>query len=252
MATSGLHDKQAGTYDYTAQIDGVTNAAFIVEGRTVYFPQDVLSLCSSVFRQMFIQSAASTAHETIDLDDKYDDVVALFGQLDPRKNKVAPITDESLQQILLLADKYNIQCVKDASEAYIKETACTSADVHQLALYCLMCDKYELKAHTEQLVRQILSRRDSTKVKHAKYFAMLSLEMKYKIMNSRVGHLEAYQRAVRPFIKQLRQVKPNGVVCNRGCGGYNWDKICVNCCAEKIPDFIQTMDDDMNSMTLID
>ncbi|KAK7505025.1 hypothetical protein BaRGS_00003595 [Batillaria attramentaria] len=174
--------------------DDTTDVAFVVEDRKLYFNKMILGMCSPVFKSMFTSDFKEKNAEKIPVPGKsYDHIVAFLEQLHPLYSS-KPITDKTLEQILPLADKYQVESLRQKCEQYIGnqlELGSLKKNLtdNQLLMYLWLCEEYRLPKH-RQLLLDLGTQRMATKFEESHYYKLVPPTAKSDLLIQRVKLLE--------------------------------------------------------------
>nr|KAG5712572.1 hypothetical protein BaRGS_011546 [Batillaria attramentaria] len=143
--------------------DDTTDVTFLIEDKKIYFNRVVLVMASPAFKQAFSAcDHKSKGEKLIPLPGKkYVDMVAFLKQIHPA-HCAEPITDETLPEILLLADEYEVASVRQKCEEYINTQirldVCQPMSDYRVLFYLTVAEK-----HSFQMLRQQLCVEDQKK-----------------------------------------------------------------------------------------
>nr|KAG5710242.1 hypothetical protein BaRGS_008958 [Batillaria attramentaria] len=106
--------------------DPISDLALVVEGKKLHVHKMILATSSPVFKAMFFPESSTDckgkdAATELPLPGKnYDDVVNFLLQLYPKYNITSRITDKNLEEVMALADEYQVDFVLDKCEEFIQ------------------------------------------------------------------------------------------------------------------------------------
>ena len=102
--------------DFTSP-DEMSSVTLVVEGESLYVHKEVLAAWSPVFRCMFTRDFKEKDQKVVELPGKkVDDFVELLHCMYP---PIKPISDSNFEQLLPLAEEYQILQVKRKCEEYL-------------------------------------------------------------------------------------------------------------------------------------
>ncbi|XP_071091058.1 speckle-type POZ protein-like [Haliotis cracherodii] len=174
----------------------LSDVALFVEGKTLHASRCVLCLMSPVFLKMFEGEWKGKTVVPI-ADKKYEDFVELLLCVYPPFCK--PISMETLDAVLPLADEYGIEPLKLRCEEFVlarfhhRDKELNNPPNKELVHFLYLADKYKLNTLLEACIEKVKHRSYDGKhgVKMFNEFGLLSLQVKYRITSERMTLLEA-------------------------------------------------------------
>ncbi|XP_046365131.2 uncharacterized protein LOC124141233 [Haliotis rufescens] len=178
----------------------LSDVALVVEGKALHVNTCVLSHLSPVFLKMFVGEWKGKTEVPI-ADKKYDDFVELLLCVYPPFCK--PISMETLDAVLPLADEYGIESLKLRCEEFVlarfnhRVKELNNPPNKELVHFLYLADKYKLNTLLEACIEKVKHRSYDGEhgVKMFNEFGLVSLEVKYRVTSERMTLLEAPLRS---------------------------------------------------------
>ncbi|KAK7505155.1 hypothetical protein BaRGS_00003725 [Batillaria attramentaria] len=222
--------------------DDTTDVTFLIEDKKIYFNRVVLVMASPAFKQAFSAcDHKSKGEKLIPLPGKkYVDMVAFLKQIHPA-HCAEPITDETLPEILLLADEYEVASVRQKCEEYINTQirldVCQPMSDYRVLFYLTVAEKHSFQMLRQQLVG-IGARRPSAAVQQSGNYNLVPSTAVRDLMAMRCAYLENFINCVQAKLQNYNVIKIPEADREAGCT-CDYNEYCRWCIGPKVMKDIQ-------------
>ncbi|XP_071098049.1 BTB and MATH domain-containing protein 36-like [Haliotis cracherodii] len=191
MATHVFLKRRPSVFDKpTAKSD----VAIVVEGRRLYVNKAILSTASDVFDRMLNGDFKEQQQAEIPLPGKSrDDIVDMLLCIYP--SELRPITMETVDKLLELADEYQIVGLKRRCEEFILSLCKTDKfygvqNCNDIVHFLYLADKYELETLLEIVIDTLSKVSINQIIANHEDYTKLSSRSLAKLLRKRVDYLE--------------------------------------------------------------
>ncbi|EFP13609.1 hypothetical protein CRE_09861 [Caenorhabditis remanei] len=162
-------------YESTFAKSGTTDAILVVEGKKLHVNKAVLSFHSDYFNTLFNGEFKEKSMPEIPIKDvKFEDFAATLSLLYP--SPIKP-TDENVERLLEIDDRFLIPSVKYTLELYVKTSSKDKMDKIRIA------DKYKLQDLMYYGIRQFTSGVQFNGIKRHAVYNLLSDKAKLDLLS---------------------------------------------------------------------
>ncbi|XP_070206566.1 BTB and MATH domain-containing protein 36-like [Littorina saxatilis] len=181
----------AATCDDPFEADSaMADVTFLVEDKPLRFFKSLLVFSSPVFAKMFTSDFRERESKEISMPGKkYWEFVVFLKQLHPAHSWL-PLTEDSVEPLLKLADEYDVQHVKTKCQHYIREQLRYILPAEQVMKYMWLCETYTLKEVDEALTTTLTADYTAEKLEECEHYAMLQMQRQLDLAKKRCKFLE--------------------------------------------------------------
>ncbi|KAK7502168.1 hypothetical protein BaRGS_00006532 [Batillaria attramentaria] len=188
--------------------DPISDLALVVEGKKLHVHKMILATSSPVFKAMFFPESSTDckgkdAATELPLPGKnYDDVVNFLLQLYPKYNITSRITDKNLEEVMALADEYQVDFVLDKCEEFIQLSLSEELTVDKKLKYLWLCVTHRRRKYRDSIVVYIIDE-NLKDLRRSRYFWLLPKAEQNFIIRKRCEDLDDLQASVASFIPMI-------------------------------------------------
>ncbi|XP_070206723.1 kelch repeat and BTB domain-containing protein 4-like [Littorina saxatilis] len=187
-----------------------SDLVLVVEGNRLHVHKTVLSLHSPVFERMFSSAFAEREAREVPLPGKkYDSFVQFLREMYP-VSSLEPLKDETLHDLLKLADEYQVDHIFQKCKAYIQshlKFPTRKLTTDRILLYLWMCQVYKPISKPRTTLVRLAGDRTTAELQNSCYYTSVPVLAITDVALERIQNLEKQLQCEQDKNKHMHDIK---------------------------------------------